>query len=437
MIERFFKFKERNTDLKTEIIAGIATFMAMSYIIAANPLILEAAGMDRGATTLATCIVSGLITILMGLLANYPIALAPGMGINAFFAYTICKGMGIDWRIGLGFFFIEGIIILIITFTKLREIIVNSIPYSLKCAISVGIGLFLTFIGFENAGIITKDPVTFVKLSNFQNIEVLKCVILTSIGLFLITFLLYKKVKGAILIGILTATLMNLLPFFKIKGMELSFLNVNLSPTFFKLDIIGALKIVYIPLIFTLLFVDFFDTIGTIIGVATKAGFVDKDGKIKGVGRVLISDSFGPVVASLFGTSTVTSYIESAAGIEEGGRTGFASLVTGLLFFIVIPFTPFVGFIVPPAVAPALIIVGIMMMEPILRINFNDYTESVPAFITLISMPFTYSISNGIFLGFISYVVIKLITGRIKEISPVMFILSLFFIIFFVLNPIG
>lgn len=433
-MERFFKLKERNTNVKTEIIAGIATFMAMSYIIAANPLILEAAGMDRGATTLATCLVSGIITILMGLLSNYPIALAPGMGINAFFAYTICKSMGVDWRIGLGFFFIEGVIILIITFTKLREIVVNAIPYSLKCAISVGIGLFLAFIGFENAGLITKDPVTFVRLSNFHDPNVLKMVILSSIGIFLITFLLHKKIKGAILIGILVATILNFFPFFKIKGAELSFLKVSLAPTFFKLDIIGALKLSFIPLIFTLLFVDFFDTLGTIIGVSAKAGFIDKDGKIPNVGRILIADSLGPVTASLFGTSTVTSYIESAAGIEEGGRTGLTSVVTGLLFLIAIPLTPLVGFIVAPAVAPALIIVGIMMMEPVLKINLNDYTEAVPAFITIISMPFTYSISNGISLGFLSYVIIKLISGKYKDVSIVMFVLSVFFVLFFIFS---
>ncbi len=433
-MERFFKLKERNTNVKTEIIAGIATFMAMSYIIAANPLILEAAGMDRGATTLATCLVSGIITILMGLLSNYPIALAPGMGINAFFAYTICKSMGVDWRIGLGFYFIEGVIILIVTFTKLREIVVNAIPYSLKCAISVGIGLFLAFIGFENAGLITKDPVTFVRISNFHDPNVLKMVILSSIGIFLITFLLHKKIKGAILIGILVATILNFLPFFKIKGAELSFLKVSLAPTFLKLDIIGALKLSFIPLIFTLLFVDFFDTLGTIIGVSTKAGFIDKDGKIPNVGRILIVDSLGPVTASLFGTSTVTSYIESAAGIEEGGRTGLTSIVTGLLFLIAIPLTPLVGFIVAPAVAPALIIVGIMMMEPVLKINLNDYTESVPAFITIISMPFTYSISNGITLGFLSYVIIKLISGKYKDVSIVMYVLSVFFVLFFIFS---
>lgn len=434
MFENLFKLKERNTNVKTEVIAGIATFMAMSYIIAANPLILEAAGMDRGATTLATCLVSGIITIIMGLLSNYPIALAPGMGINAFFAYTICKSMNIDWRIGLGFFFIEGIIILIVTFTKLREIVVNSIPYSLKCAISVGIGLFLAFIGFENAGFITKDPVTFVRLSNFHDPYILKMVLLSSIGIFLITLLLHKKIKGAILIGILISTILNFLPFFRIKAAELSFLKVSLAPTFFKLDIIGALKISFVPLIFTLLFVDFFDTLGTIIGVSTKAGFIDKDGKIPNVGKILTADSLGPVVASLFGTSTVTSYIESAAGIEEGGRTGLASLITGLLFLIAIPLTPFVGFIVASAVAPALIIVGIMMMEPVLKINFNDYTESVPAFITIISMPFTYSISNGITLGFLSYVVIKLISKKYKEVSVVMYVLFIFFILFFIFN---
>ncbi len=436
MLEKFFKLKEYNTSVKIEILAGITTFMTMAYIIAANPLILEAAGMDRGAVTLTTCLVTGLITIGMGLIANYPIALAPGMGINAFFAYAICAGMGVDWRIGLGFFFIEGVIIVIITLTKLREIIINSIPMSLKCAVSVGIGLFLAFIGFENAGFIDKHPVTFVTISRIANPEILPKIILSSIGIIITTIMLFKRVRGAILLGIIITTLLNFIPIFKIKGSEIALLKPSLAPTFFQLNIIGALKWSFITLIFTLLFVDFFDTAGTVIGLSVKAKFIDEKGNIPRIGRVLFADSLGPVVASLVGTSTVTSYIESAAGIEEGGRTGLTAIVTGLLFLLAMIAAPLVGFVPVAAVAPALIIVGIMMMESVGKINFADYSEAVPAFITIATMPFTYSISNGITLGFLSYVLIKVLSGRWREVSLVMYILAVFFLIFFITSPV-
>ncbi|MEO0095318.1 MAG: NCS2 family permease [candidate division WOR-3 bacterium] len=436
MFENLFKLKENNTNIKTEILAGITTFMTMAYIIAANPLILQAAGMDKGAVTLATCIVAGLISIAMGLLSNYPIALAPGMGLNAFFAYSICAGMGIDWRIGLGFFFIEGVIIVIITLTKLREIIIDSIPFTLKCAVSVGIGLFLAFIGFEQAGLITKDPVTFVKISPIANSDVYPKIILAGIVLVITTILLVKRIKGAILIGILLGTLLSFIPFFRTKGEILQLLKPSLAPTFFKLDIIGALQWSFVTLIFTLLFVDFFDTAGTVIGLAVKAKFIDEKGHIPRIGRVLFADSLGPVVGALVGTSTVTSYIESAAGIEEGGRTGLTAVTTGILFLIAIFAAPLVGFIPSVAIAPALIIVGIMMMESVIKIDFSDYSEAVPAFITIASMPFTYSISNGISLGFLSYVLIKLFSGKGREVSVIMYILAIFFLIFFITSPV-
>lgn len=436
MFDKIFKLKENNTNIKIEVLAGITTFMTMAYIIAANPLILGAAGMDRGAVTLATCIVTGLITIAMGLLANYPIALAPGMGINAFFAYAICAGMGIDWRIGLGFFFIEGVIIVIITLTKLRETIINSIPMPLKCAVSVGIGLFLAFIGFENAGFIAKHPVTFVTISQIANPDIYPKIILASIVLIVTTILLVKRVRGSILLGIIVGTILSFIPFFRVKGESLQLLQASLSPTFFQLNILGALKWSFVTLIFTLLFVDFFDTAGTVIGLSVKAKFIDEKGNIPRIGRVLFADSLGPVVGALVGTSTVTSYIESAAGIEEGGRTGLTAITTGVLFLIATLAAPLVGFVSAAAVAPALIIVGIMMMESVIKINYNDYSEAVPAFITIASMPFTYSISNGISLGFLSYVLIKLLSGKGKEVSVVMYILAIFFLIFFITSPV-
>lgn len=435
MLENIFQLKKNGTCVKTEVIAGITTFMTMAYIIAANPMILSAAGMDKGAVVLATCIVSGSVTILMGLLANYPIALAPGMGINAFFAYTICKSMGIDWRIGLGFFFIEGCIILLVTLTRLREYIIHSIPLSLKCAVSVGIGLFLAFIGFENAGLVIASPATLVTIAPVADPEIFPGIILASIVLILSTVLLKKKVRGALLIGIIAGTLLSFLPFFHIKGQLLEVLRPSLASTFLQLDIPGALRWSFASLILTLLFVDFFDTAGTVIGLSVKAKFIDEKGNIPRIGRILLSDSIGPVLGSLFGTSTVTSYIESAAGIEEGGRTGLTAVVTGILFFGAIAAAPLVGFIPSAAVAPALIIVGIMMMESMTLINFSDYSEAVPAFITIAAMPFTYSISNGIFLGFSSYTIIKLASGNTRDISPVMYILTALFLLFFIGSP--
>ncbi len=436
MFEKLFKLSESGTNIKIEVLAGITTFMTMAYIIAANPLILSAAGMDKGAVTLATCIVAGLTTIIMGFLSNYPIALAPGMGLNAFFAYSICVGMGIDWRVGLGFFFIEGVIIVIITLTKLREVIIDSIPMPLKCAVSVGIGLFLAFIGFQEAGFIARHDVTFITIAPIASPSVYPRIILASVVLIATTILLVKKIRGAILIGILIGTGLSFIPFFKTKGEILQLLQPSLAPTFFKLDIIGALKLSFITLIFTLLFVDFFDTAGTVIGLAVKAKFVDDKGHIPRIGRVLFADSLGPVLGALVGTSTVTSYIESAAGIEEGGRTGLTALTTGILFLVATFAAPLVGFIPSVAVAPALIIVGIMMMESVVKIDFSDYSEAVPAFITIAGMPFTYSISNGISLGFLSYVLIKLLSGRGREVSVIMYILGVFFLVFFIASPV-
>jgi AGZA family xanthine/uracil permease-like MFS transporter len=436
MFEKIFKLKDNNTSIKVEVLAGVTTFMTMAYIIAANPLILSAAGMDKGAVVLATCLVSGIVTIIMGLLSNYPIALAPGMGINAFFAYAICKGMGIDWRVGLGLFFIEGIIIIIVTLTKLRETVINSIPMPLKCAVSVGIGLFLAFIGFENAGIVASHPVTFITIAPLSNPSVYPKIILVSIVLIFTTVLLSRKIKGAILMGIVLGTVLSFIPFFHSKGEPLTILQPSLTPTFLELNIVDAFKWSFVAIIFTLLFVDFFDTVGTIVGLAIKTKHIDKEGKIPRIGKVLFADSLGPVLGALFGTSTVTSYIESAAGIEEGGRTGLTSVVTGVLFLLAMIAAPLVGFVPSVAVAPALIIVGIMMMESVARINFSDYSEAVPAFITIASMPFTYSISNGISLGFLSYVLIKLISGRAKEVSVIMYILAVFFLLFFIFSPV-
>lgn len=435
MLEKFFGLRSHGTDLKTELLSGITTFMAMSYIIAANPMILAAAGMDKGAVALATCLVSGLATIVMGLWANYPIALAPGMGINAFFSYAICAGMGIPWPVGLGMFFIEGVIILAITMTRLRETVINAIPFSLKCAISVGIGLFLIFIGFENAGLIQAHPVTFVTMSKICYPQVWPKVVLAALVLVLTAVLLARRVKGAILMGIVFGTLLNLAPVFHAGGQAPSLMRASLAPTLFKLDILGALQLKFAVLIFTLLFVDFFDTAGTIIGISVKARFLDGQGRIPRLGRILMSDSIGPIAGALAGTSTVTSYIESAAGIEEGGRTGLTAVVTGVLFLLAMLAAPLVGLVPPAAVAPALIIVGIMMMEPVLKIDYSDYSEAIPAVLTMAAMPFTYSISNGIALGFLSYVLVKLFSGKGRSVPAALYVLAGFFLLFFLASP--
>lgn len=344
--------------------------------------------------------------------------------------------MGVDWRTGLGFFFIEGCIIVIITLTKLRETIIHSIPLSLKCAVSVGIGLFLAFIGFENAGFITGSPATLVTMAQIAHPDHFPKIILASLVLIITTILLVKRVKGAILIGIIAGTVLSFIPFFQSKGEALRILHPSLAPTFFQLNIPGALRWSFASLILTLLFVDFFDTAGTVVGLAVKAKFIDEKGMIPRLGRVLVSDSFGPILGALFGTSTVTSYIESAAGIEEGGRTGLTAVVTGILFLLSTFAAPLVGFIPAVAVAPALIIVGIMMMESVTKINFSDYSEAVPSFITIAAMPFTYSISNGIFLGFVSYAAIKLLSGKMREVSPVMYVLAALFLLFFIASPV-
>ncbi|MEO0206856.1 MAG: NCS2 family permease, partial [candidate division WOR-3 bacterium] len=304
------------------------------------------------------------------------------------------------------------------------------------CAVSVGIGLFLAFIGFEQAGLITRDPVTFVKIAPLAHPDIYPKIILAGIVLMVTTIMLVRKVKGAILIGILLGTVLSFIPFFRTRGEILQLLKPTLAPTFFKLNIIGALQWSFITLIFTLLFVDFFDTAGTVIGLAVKAKFIDEKGHIPRIGRVLFADSLGPVLGAVVGTSTVTSYIESAAGIEEGGRTGLTAVTTGILFLIAMIAAPLVGFIPAVAIAPALIIVGIMMMESVIKIDFSDYSEAVPAFITIASMPFTYSISNGISLGFLSYVLIKLFSGKGKEVSVIMYILAIFFLLFFIASPV-
>jgi len=435
----FFRLKERGTDFRTELVAGLTTFVTMAYVIAANPLVLGdakfGAGMDIASVTVATCLASAFATFVMAFAANYPFALAPGMGINAFFSYTVCGAMGVPWEIALGIIFLEGVLFVLLTITKARETVINSIPLPLKAGVGAGIGVFLAFIGLQNAGLIEPHPATFVTMAKVATPIVYPKVILASIGLILMALLIVRKVQGGILISIVFCTLLSFIPFFKQPGHEQTLTKITLSPTLFQMDVLNAFRPEYFAIIFTFFFVDFFDTAGTLVGLSHRAGILDKKGRIPRVGRALLADALGTIFGATVGTSTVTSYIESAAGVEEGGRTGLASVVTAICFLLAIFVVPLIGLIPSAAVAPALIIVGILMMGSIYRIDFTDFSEAVPAFLTIIVMPLTYSITNGIAVGFLSYALIKLISGKGKEVHPIMYVLAVLFAIFFVVSP--
>lgn len=432
MLEKLFKLNENKTSVKTEVIAGITTFMTMAYIIIVNPDILSAAGMEFGSVLTATCLAAGLSTILMAFLANYPFALAPGMGLNAFFAFVVAAKFG--WELALTAVFVEGIIFIIMSFFKVREAILDAIPMNLKYAVSAGIGLFIAFIGFVNAGIVIPNQGTPVTLGNMSS----PSVILALIGLIVTGFLLHKKVKGALFVGILTTTVIGYflgvtqLPESIIKAPP-SIAPIALAP--FRVGWSQILSFEFIVVIFTFLFVDVFDTVGTVIGVSSKAKMLDKDGKLPKASQVLLTDAIGTTAGALMGTSTVTTYVESASGVAEGGRTGLTSLVTGILFLVALLFSPIFLIIPSSATAPALILVGLFMLEPITKINLKDYTEAIPAFLAIVMMPFTYSIAEGIVFGVLSYTILKLVSGRQKEVSWVMYILTLIFLAKFYIEP--
>lgn len=432
MLENLFKLKEKGTTPRTEVISGVTTFMTMAYIIFVQPVFMSAAGMDFGAVMVATCISSAIATLLMGFLANYPIALAPAMGHNAFFTYVVCIGMGVPWQTALGAVFISGMLFIILSFFGFREKIINAIPRSLKNAIAVGIGLFIAFIGFQHAGLVKSDPNTFVTLGNLGSAPVL----LAIFGIFLIAVLMALKIKGALLIGIIVTALIGI-PLGIVKYYGIISTPPSLAPTFFKLDVIGAFNMGLLSVIFIFFFLDLFDTIGTLIGISEQAGFI-VDGKLPRARQALFSDAVGTVTGSLLGTSTVTSYIESSAGVASGGRTGLSNLVTAGLFILSIAFYPLAKMIgggyngLYPVTAPALIIVGSMMLPNVTKIKWEDITESIPAFLTLIIMPFTYSITDGIAIGFISYVILKLVTRKGKEVHPLLYIFSCLFILRYV-----
>jgi len=439
MLERLFKIKESGSSIGTEVLAGFTTFATMAYIIVANPAILHQAGMDIGAVTIATCLSAAIATLLMGLIANYPFALAPGMGINAFFTYAVCQGMGVPWQQALGMVFISGVLFLLLTISGVRETVVNAIPISLKSGVSCGIGLFLALIGLENAGLITAQPGTLVTINRIASPEVLPRVLLAFIGFMIMSALMVRNIKGAVLIGIIVAALIaNFVPYFKLQP-TLPHVSVDLSPTFLKFDVVSIVKglnVTIVILIFTFLFIDFFDTMGTLIGLAQRTGVMKKDGTIPRVGRAMMADAIGTVVGAALGTSTVTSYIESAAGVESGGRTGLTACVVALLFGVATFATPLVKFVPSEAVAPALVIVGFLMMASLVNIDFKELSEAIPAFITIVVMAFTFNISSGLGIGFITYCLIKLLTGQGRQVHPVMYGLAAVFVLFFAFSPV-
>jgi len=428
-VEKFFKLKENGTTVKTEILAGITTFMTMAYILAVNPGILSATGMDKGALFTATALSSLAATLVMALLANLPFALAPGMGLNAFFAFSVVLGMGYSWQTALTAVFVEGIIFLLLSLFNVREAIVKSIPLNLKRALSVGIGLFIAFIGFQNAGIVINNDATLVGLGAVTKGPALVALI----GLIVTGALLAFKVKGALLIGIIATTIVGI-PFgvTNLEGFTFVSMPASLEPIFWKFDFSKIFTGEVLIVMFSFLAVDMFDTIGTLVGVSTKAGMLTKDGQVPRAKQALIADAFGTTFGAIVGTSTVTTYVESASGVEEGGRTGLTALTTAVLFGLALFLSPVFLVIPGAATAPALIIVGLFMMSPIKEIDFDDWTESIPAFLAMIAMPLTYSIANGIVFGILGYVVLKLVTGKVKQVPIVTWIVAAFFVLKFV-----
>lgn len=454
-LEKIFHLKENRTDVRTEVIAGVTTFMTMAYILAVNPNILEASGMDRGAVFTATALSAFIATCLMALLSNYPFVLAPGMGLNAYFAYTVVLGMGYSWQQALAAVFVEGLIFILLSLTNVREAIFNSIPMNLKHAVSVGIGLFIAFIGLQNAKIVVNNDSTLVSVFSFKSAvkdgtfnSMGITVLLALIGILVTAVLLVKNIKGSILWGILITWGLGIICQFVglyVPNPELGFFSLlpdfsngisvpSMAPTFMKMDFSIVFSLDFVVIMFAFLFVDMFDTLGTLIGVASKADMLDKDGKLPKIKGALLSDAVGTSVGAVCGTSTVTTFVESASGVAEGGRTGLTAIVAAILFGLSLFLSPIFLAIPSFATAPALIVVGFLMLTSITKIDFNDYTEAIPCFIAIIAMPFMYSISEGIAMGVISYVVINLVAGKAKEkkISVLMYVLAVLFILKYV-----
>lgn len=446
MLEKLFKLKENNTNVKTEVFAGATTFMTMAYILAVNPTMLAAAGMDKNAVLIATALASFIGTLIMALLANYPFALAPGMGLNAYFAYTVCGAMGYSWQVALMAVFIEGIIFIVLSLTNVREAIFNAIPATLKKGVSAGIGLFIAFIGLQGAHLVVANSSTLVSYVDFvENWHTLGiCAVLALIGLFVTAILYIKKVKGSIFFGIIITWVLGMLMQacgVYVPDAEAGFYSLypawgftdltSIKETFgqcFKADFSNVRVFDFIVILLSFLFVDMFDTLGTLIGVANKAKMLDEEGKLPRIKQALLADAVATSAGAVLGTSTTTTFVESSSGVAEGARTGLASVVTGLLFLLAIFFSPIFCAIPGFATAPALIFVGFLMISSVVDIDFNDLTEAIPAYLCLLAMPLMYSISEGIALGVISYVVINLVTGKAKKITSLMYVLAVLFV---------
>ncbi len=431
MLEKYFNLKENKTTVRTEILAGFTTFMTMAYILAVNPDILSATGMDKGAVFTATVLSAFVATLVMAFYAKLPFALAPGMGLNAFFAFTVVLGMGHSWQFALTAVFIEGLIFIALTAFNIREMIVNSIPLNMKHAISVGIGLFIAFIGLKNAGIIVSSPATFVTLGDVTNLAENGGAAVALVALVITGVLLALRVKGALLYGILIGALIGLPIGITSLPSSFDLTPPSLSPIFMKFEWAQILTFDMVVVVFTFLFVDMFDTVGTLIGVSSKANMLDKEGRVPRVKQALMADAVGTTVGAMLGTSTVTTYVESASGVSEGGRTGLTSLTVAVLMLLALFLSPVFLMIPGAATAPALILVGAMMMTPVKNINFDDFTESIPAFLTIIIMPLTYSISEGILFGVLSFVLLKVLTGKFKDITIVTLVLGVLFLLKF------
>jgi AGZA family xanthine/uracil permease-like MFS transporter len=423
LLERYFKLSENHTTIRQEMLGGLTTFVTMAYIVVVNPQILAQAGMPVEGVLFATCISSAVATLVMGLYANYPIALAPGMSLNAYFTYSVCLGMHVPWQTALAVVFFSGVLFLLLTVTRVREQIVNGIPDCLKYAIAAGIGMFIAFVGLRNAKLVVANPATFVGLGSFSD----HAVQTACFGLALTVMLMARKVRGAILIGVFATTLLGIL-----RGLAHWPSAIVALPhpasTFLRLDFRGAIHLGLLEILFAFLFVDLFDNVGTLMGVCEQGGFV-VNGKIPRVGRVLVADGVGTVFGALTGTSTVTSYIESAAGVSAGARTGLSNVLVAGLFLLAMFFSPLAASIPDYATAPALILVGALMTESIARIQWADFSDALPAFITILGTPLTFSIATGLSLGLISYTVVKVAAGKMREITPLIWILTVLFVL--------
>ncbi|WED21295.1 NCS2 family permease [Vibrio sp. JC009] len=428
MLEKLFKLSENNTDVRTEVIAGVTTFLTMAYIIFVNPAILSATGMDKGAVFVATCLAAAIGCFVMGLIANYPIAQAPGMGLNAFFTYSVVLGMGHTWQVALAAVFVSGVLFILLSVFKIREWIINAIPLSLRTGISAGIGLFLAFIALQGAGIVGDNPATLVSLGDITSLNA----ILAAVGFFLTIALVHRGFKAAVMIAILAVTALGVI-FGDIQYSGIMSTPPSIAPTFMQLDFAGVFEVGMISVVFAFLFVDLFDTAGTLVGVATKADLIKEDGKIPRLNRALLADSTATSVGALLGTSSTTSYIESVSGVAAGGRTGLTAVVVGILFLLALFFSPLAGMIPAYATSGALFYVAILMMSGLVSIDWRDLTEAAPVVVVCLLMPLTYSIAEGIALGFISFAVIKLAAGKGREVPISVWVLAAIFILKFAL----